>query len=150
MAAFSPQRQRIYVFGSNLAGIHGAGSALVAVRKHGAILKQGRGLQGNSYGIPTKNQYIRTRPLVDIAPEVASFVEFAKAHPEMDFEIQDIGCLNAGYTPGQIAPMFKDAPGNCFFSDNFASALQGMGHACKTWAQLPEVMPEPAPQASLF
>lgn len=143
-------RQRIYTFGSNLAGIHGAGSALTAVRKHGAILKQGRGLQGNSYGIPTKNQFIRTRPLADIAPEVDSFVEFAASHPEMDFEIQNIGCLNAGYSPDQIAPMFVRAPANCYFSEEFAAVLRALGCACRTWAELPEVIPEPAPQGSLF
>ena len=36
----------IFVFGSNLAGRHGAGAAKIALEKHGAIYGQGVGLQG--------------------------------------------------------------------------------------------------------
>ena len=43
----------VFVFGSNLAGAHGGGAALLAYRKFGAIWGQGVGLQGKSYGIPT-------------------------------------------------------------------------------------------------
>ena len=63
---------QIFVFGSNLAGIHGLGSAKEAVLHHGAeyiknvtarfgvIGKNGFGLQGNSFAIPTKDQFIQT------------------------------------------------------------------------------------------
>ena len=44
----------VFVFGSNLAGRHGAGAALFAIRHRGAIYGRGEGLQGNSYAIPTK------------------------------------------------------------------------------------------------
>lgn len=50
----------IFVFGSNLAGRHGAGSALEALKKHGAIYGQGVGRQGNSYAIPTNDERLRT------------------------------------------------------------------------------------------
>ena len=50
----------IFVFGSNLAGRHGAGAALCALREHGAIYGQGVGLQGNSYAIPTKDSKFKT------------------------------------------------------------------------------------------
>ena len=49
----SLQPNEVFVFGSNLAGSHGGGAALVAYRKFGAIWGQGVGLQGQSYGIPT-------------------------------------------------------------------------------------------------
>ena len=45
----------IFVFGSNLAGRHGKGAALHARQHHGAIYGQGAGLQGDSYGNPTKD-----------------------------------------------------------------------------------------------
>lgn len=44
----------IFVFGSNLSGIHGAGAAHFAMQKMGAIYGQGQGLQGQSYALPTK------------------------------------------------------------------------------------------------
>ena len=47
------QPNEIFVFGSNLEGMHGGGAALLAYRKFGAIWGQGVGLQGQSYGIPT-------------------------------------------------------------------------------------------------
>ena len=38
--------QEIFVFGSNLQGMHGGGAARVAVSKFGAIMGQGVGIQG--------------------------------------------------------------------------------------------------------
>ena len=43
----------IFVFGSNLAGMHGGGAARIAYDRFGAIWGQGVGLQGQSYAIPT-------------------------------------------------------------------------------------------------
>ena len=103
----------IFVFGSNLAGIHGAGAARFAVKHHGAIYGQGIGYQGNSYGIPTKDRRIQTLPLSEIKKHVDTFIQFAKDNYEMVFEVTRIGCGLAGYTDHQIAPMFKNAPMNC-------------------------------------
>jgi hypothetical protein len=103
----------IFVFGSNLAGRHGAGAALFAHRNHGAIYCQGSGLQGQSYAIPTKDYSIRTLPLEVIQRHVETFIKFANAHPWMTFNVTRIGCGLAGYTDSDIAPMFKGAPINC-------------------------------------
>jgi hypothetical protein len=43
----------IFVFGSNLAGVHGGWSARAARLKFGAVKGQGVGLQGQLYAIPT-------------------------------------------------------------------------------------------------
>lgn len=103
----------IFVFGSNLAGRHGKGAALHALKHHGALYGCGRGIQGNSYGIPTKDLYIRTLPLDTIRLNVDEFIQFAKEHPEAIFNVTRIGCGLAGYKDQDIAPMFKDAPTNC-------------------------------------
>ncbi|GAB3762224.1 hypothetical protein GCM10028796_13590 [Ramlibacter monticola] len=103
----------IFVFGSNLAGRHGKGAALHAAKFHGAIYGQGIGLQGRSYGIPTKDQQIQTLPLPAIQRYVNEFLAFAQEHPQLTFNVTRIGCGLAGYTDHQIAPMFKDAPTNC-------------------------------------
>lgn len=107
--------RKIFVFGSNLAGIHGAGSARAALENHGATYGHGVGLSGNSYAIPTKDANIMTMRIEDIKPYVREFVAFAKANPEMQFNIVAIGCGLAGFTPNQIAPMFEGAPDNCAF-----------------------------------
>lgn len=111
----------IFVFGSNLAGAHGAGSAYEALKNHGAIYGQGIGLQGKSYAIPTKDHNIQTMKLHDIAAHVGDFIEFAKSNPEMTFNIVAIGCGLAGFKPYEIAPMFKDAPLNCILPEEFES-----------------------------
>jgi hypothetical protein len=116
----------IFVFGANLAGRHGKGAALYARQHHGAIYGQGVGLQGNSYAIPTKDEYIKTLPLETIKKYVDEFIEFAKDNPDMQFQVTAIGCGLAGYKPFQIAPMFKNAPRNCFLPDEFKKVLEGL------------------------
>lgn len=114
----------IFVFGSNLAGRHGKGAALWARQHRGAIYGQGSGRQGNSYAIPTKDATLRTLPLTTIAfPHVWSFIEYAKMHEGTSFQLTPIGCGLAGYTPAQIAPMFKDAPPNVILPDEFKAVL---------------------------
>ena len=105
--------KQIFVFGSNLAGRHGKGAALAARQKHGAIYGQGIGLQGCSYGIPTKDRGLNTLPLNIIKAYVDDFLSFAAEHPEMQFNVTKVGCGLAGYTDEQIAPMFKEASDNC-------------------------------------
>lgn len=97
----------IFVFGSNTGGRHGKGAAKQALT-WGAKWGQGEGLQGKTYGIPTKDSKIRTLPVNDIRPFVDRFVQFAKDHPEMIFLVTEIGCGLAGYKPKDIAPLFKD------------------------------------------
>ena len=103
--------REIFVFGSNLAGRHGAGAAKFALENHGAIRHVGVGLQGDSYGIPTKDQNIETLPLPYIKVYVNQFIEFAQLMPNLIFNVTAIGCGLAGYTPSQIAPMFSSASG---------------------------------------
>ena len=115
--------QRIFVFGSNLAGRHGKGAALHARQKCGAIYGQGIGLQGTCYAIPTKETQLRTLPLDQIRRHTEDFKAFAAKNPHLTFEVTAIGCGLAGYMPEQIAPMFKDAPGNCILPNVFRSIL---------------------------
>ncbi len=104
----------IFVFGSNLLGIHKKGAALCALKKHGAILGQGVGLQGNSYAIPTKQSPYRSLELVTINKYVADFLNFALFTPEHTYMVTPIGCGLAGWKPCQIAPLFR----MCRFVEN--------------------------------
>jgi hypothetical protein len=104
---------QIFVFGANRAGRHGKGAAKHALDHYGAIYGQGEGRQGNSYGIPTKDEHIKTLPLVEIKRHVETFLAYAGAKMGERFLVTAIGTGLAGYRHAQIAPMFRTAPRNC-------------------------------------
>lgn len=107
---FTPERitelkaNEIFVFGSDLAGYHGGGAALTALKKFGAIWGQGVGLQGQSYGIPTMQGGVET-----IKPYVDEFINFAISHTKLTFLVTRIGCGIAGFKDEEIAPLFAKA-----------------------------------------
>lgn len=94
----------VFVFGSNLAGMHGGGAAYIAWRQFGAVMGQGVGLQGQSYAIPTMQGGVET-----IRPYVEEFIAFAGEHPEKFFYVTRIGCGIAGFRDDEIAPLFAGA-----------------------------------------
>ena len=94
----------VFVFGSNLQGLHMGGAAHVAWKNFGAIYGQGVGMQGQTYAIPTMHGGTDV-----IAPYVDEFIRYAKEHPEKQFLVTPIGCGIAGFTEAEIAPLFKNA-----------------------------------------
>ena len=116
--------ETIFVFGSNLSGRHGKGTALYARTHHGAVYGKGVGLQGGSYAIPTKDHALRPMPLDQIAHYVGRFIEFATAHPELTFEVTRVGCGLAGYSDKNMAPLFLGAPQNCRLPEEWQLLLQ--------------------------
>ena len=108
--AFTPERitslraDEVFVFGSNLAGMHGGGAAYAAFKKFGAIWGRGVGLQGQSYAIPTMQGGVET-----IRPYVDAFIDFALSRPDLFFYVTRIGCGIAGFADAEIAPLFADA-----------------------------------------
>lgn len=116
----------IFCFGSNLSGLHSGGSAREAVINYGAIFGEGIGHHGNSYAIPTLTAKFTKMELYDIGAHIDDFIEYAKAHPELTFNIVAIGCGIAGFTPEEIAPMFADAPDNCNLPKEFTDVLERM------------------------
>lgn len=100
----SLQPCEIFVFGSNLQGMHGGGAARMAYRKFGAAWGKGTGLHGQSYAIPTMHGGVET-----IRPYVEEFIAFARTHKELTFLVTPIGCGIAGFKAEDIAPLFKDA-----------------------------------------
>lgn len=108
------QSKHTYVFGSNELGVHGAGAAKTALTYYGAVYGKGIGFHGQSYAIPTKDTQIRTLPIEKIKVYVDEFIGFARAHPDMLFYVTPIGTGLAGYSHAQMAPLFQDAPANCW------------------------------------
>ncbi len=94
----------IFVFGSNLAGLHCNGAAKLAYQKFGAVWGVGVGLRGQSYAIPTMQGGVST-----IKPYVDEFLMFALNHEHLIFLVTEIGCGIAGFTPRDIAPLFRVA-----------------------------------------
>lgn len=99
----------IFVFGSNQSGRHGKGAAKTALG-WGAVWGQAEGLQGRTYGIPTKDASVRkTLALTEISAYVDRFIEFAKSRPDLKFLVTEIGCGLAGLKPKEVAPLFSGA-----------------------------------------
>lgn len=98
------QENQVFVFGSNLAGMHGGGAARIARLRFGAVMGNGAGMQGRSYAIPTMQGGTET-----IQPYVDEFIAFAKSHPKMKFLVTRIGCGIAGFDAADIAPLFRGA-----------------------------------------
>lgn len=113
----------VFVFGSNLAGRHGRGSAAYAAAYAGAVEGIGVGYIGRSYAIPTKDERMATLPLWEIKPHVEEFLRFARKEPIKQFLVVRVGCGLAGYKNEQMAPLFRGAPENCFFSAEWARYL---------------------------
>ena len=111
----------VFVFGSNLAGMHGGGAAYVAFRQFGAVMGCGVGLRGQSYAIPTMQGGVET-----IKPYVDDFISFAKVHPELFFFVTRIGCGIAGFRDKEIAPLFAEAIGleNVCLPETFVKVLK--------------------------
>lgn len=117
------ESNEIFVFGSNYAGRHGKGAALTALKKFGAGTMVSEGLMGKSYGIPTKDAHLRPLRLVIIGASVLRFLTFSRLHPELRFLVTPIGCGLAGYKPKDIAPFFRNAPGNVILPASFVAVL---------------------------
>ena len=125
----------IFVFGSNLAGVHGRGAARHAMKHYGAIWGKGIGHFGNSYAIPTKDENIITLPLERIKGYVDDFVLWAKNHPNMKFYLTRVGCGLAGYTDEDIAPLFADVPENVIIPESWIPYIDGydLKHEYQDW-----------------
>lgn len=111
---------QIFVYGSNIYGSNGAGAARDAEDLFGAKSGIGEGRNGQCYAIPTMDGSVEA-----IKPYVDRFIEYAAQHKELEFLLTPIGCGIAGYTPQQIAPLFKEGLkyGNIVFPRPFIDVL---------------------------
>lgn len=129
--------KRIFIFGSNATGFHGAGSAgwafrgnsdnnwrscpiMDAARQHGdgykgvlAVYGQARGLQqgtrGWSYAVQTitKPGARRSLPLEEIASQVDTLIKHMSQNPEDTYCLTPIGCGYSGYTVDEMKPLWE-------------------------------------------
>lgn len=105
------KHNEVFVYGSNQYSRHGAGSALVAKNKFGAIYGDvPMGLCGQSYGIITKSFNDIPVNLEFISLQVKTLYCFAMLRPELTFYVTKIGTALAGFTIQEIANVFTSMP----------------------------------------
>jgi hypothetical protein len=114
----------VFVFGSNLAGIHDSGAARVAAQHFAAVNGVGRGWAGQSFAIPTLNEHIQQMPLSQIEHYVDDFKIYAKNHPKVKYFLTALGCGIAGYKVSEIAPLFKGIHSNVIFPESFRPYIE--------------------------
>ncbi len=107
------EKDFIYVFGSNLKGIHGAGAAKHAATHRGAHHLVPEGLSGTSYALPTKKGPYEDMSLNELRLHVDNFLQYATDHPHDMFQVTRVGCGRAGFKDMDVAPLFREAPDNC-------------------------------------
>lgn len=121
---------QIFVFGSNMSGIHGGGAARAAHQQYGAVWGVAEGRTGQSYALPTvRENIVGPLSLTDIQAAVERFLTYAHHNPEMRFLVTRVGCVLAGYSDAEIAPMFRDAPLNCSLPETWMRHLECAGVA---------------------
>ena len=110
----------VFVFGSNKQGMHGGGAARFAFDHLGAEWGVGEGLTGRCYALPTMEG------IESFRQAVGRFTECARAHQELTFLVTAVGCGIAGYSVGDVAPMFREAASlsNVYLPRSFWKALR--------------------------
>jgi hypothetical protein len=114
----TPADKRVFVFGSNRLGIHGAGAARYAHDELGFPWGMGEGITERAYALPTCSSPGMPLTLPEVRRAVRSFLAMASLIDALDasgirFFVSEVGCGFAGFTPDQIKPLFADAPRNC-------------------------------------
>ena len=132
-----PEKGVVFVFGSNTEGRHGLGSAKIAREHFGAIYGQAEGLQGNSYGIPTKNLQVkankgyRSVSKAQIIQSIARMYECARENFDKTFMVayrNAPGSMTlSGYSGREMISMFLKAgtpPYNVQFSMEWKQEME--------------------------
>lgn len=136
-----PEKDTVFVFGSNPEGRHGAGSAAVAVKYFGASYGIGEGMQGDAYALPTTELrpekqakgYFQSIPEDKIVRSIVRLYNCAKSNPDKNFKVAYRNRPNettlCGYSGAELMDMFREAaakvggyPDNIWFSNEWASS----------------------------
>lgn len=106
------KRNQIFVFGSNLAGIHAGGAARYAREHFGAVEGVGEGLTGQCYAFPTLDKNFKQ--LNDERQHRAAwkFFNYARENPDKTFLLTKVGCGIAGQPEWYMKSLFKKSPEN--------------------------------------
>lgn len=115
---------KIFVFGSNEAGRHGAGAARTARIQYGAVYSIGYGHTGDCFAIPTLDVNLKPLPTWKLPAYINGFLAYASGRPDLDFIVTRVGCGLAGLTDGNVAPLFRDSSDNVQFDEAWKPWLE--------------------------
>ncbi len=101
------KENELFVFGSNRAGIHGAGAAYTAERLFDAERGVGEGITGSCYAFPTKDEDIITLDNFGLAQSIVNLEQCVRDNPDKHFLITKVGCGLAGIPIQLIGRMFR-------------------------------------------
>jgi hypothetical protein len=101
----------VYVFGSNLKGFHGAGTAKKAHQQFGAEWGVGEGRTGDALAIPTKRAPYEPMTLEEFKAAVSRGVGIMRRESHSLFYMPAIGTGLAGFTQKQLEEAVGEAGG---------------------------------------
>ena len=120
----APLSREIFVFGSNLLGLHEGGAAGHALRHRGAQHGIGQGFMGACYALPTCERPGIPLTLHEVAAGVILFIAYARlARPELTYYVTAVGTGIAGFKHEDIAPLFLSVPDNCILPMEWSGLL---------------------------
>lgn len=97
------RKKEVFVFGSNIKGLHKSGAAAYAAEHFGAQWGVGEGITGQCYALPTMEGK------TSFAKAVKKFISYAKSRQDRIFLVTKVGCGIAGYSVEEVAPLFSPA-----------------------------------------
>ena len=109
----------VFVFGSNLAGRHGAGAARQAFMQFGAKMGVGEGLTGRCYAFPTLDGELRQVPISRIEASRDRLYATCENRPDQRFLLTKVGCGLAGYTEATMRGLFTQPPANLILPEDW-------------------------------
>ena len=122
----------IFVFGSNLAGRHGAGAAKAAYENGLCTYGVGRGPcsgpKGFSYALPTKDKSMKPLSVLMLKFMVDEFIQFASQYADVDFLLTKIGTGLAGFKEEDVAKLFAAAGHNVWLIDEKQAIIYKANH----------------------
>ena len=112
----------IFVFGSNTAGIHGAGAALQARLQWQARWGVGEGLTGQCYAFPTLDGRLKQLPIADMQLSRDLLYGTCSQLPDLVFLLTRVGCGLAGYPESVMRELFENPPANLILPSEWQPA----------------------------
>lgn len=110
---------QIFVFGSNLAGRHGAGAARQAYKQFGAEYGVGEGMTGQSYAFPTLSRTLSQLSYVRLQIARDLLYHTCLEYSGMEFLLTKVGCGLAGYDESTMRGLFTDPPSNLVLPEDW-------------------------------
>lgn len=109
----------IFVFGSDLAGRHGAGAALQAAQQFGAEYGVGEGITGQCYAFPTLDRRLEKIPRRWLEESRDMLFKTCLVNPEKQFLLTKVGCGLAGFPETTMRALFADPPVNLILPEDW-------------------------------